>query len=774
MVNILCQTFIIKMRTRIITLLLLLVGHIAVCGQTGSDEHLFGHVKDKVTKEFIPYINITIKGTTISTVADGSGHYFLKNVPAGKYTLVVSGIGYKTIEKDIDLTTSNSLEMDFEMDEDQIMLESVVVSANRHETNRRFAPNIVNVISRKTFESTNAVCLSQGLNFQPGLRTEINCQNCGLPQVRINGLDGTYSQILIDSRPIYSALQSVYGIEQIPTNMIDRVEVVRGGGSALFGSNAIGGIINIITRDPTANSVSLANTSTFIGGKTPDINTTLNASIVSDNNKAGITLFGSSRQRSPYDHNGDGFSEITKLKVQNIGFKGYYKTSAYSKLTIEYHNLHNYLRGGNKFDLPVHQSDIGEEADYEINTGSLNFNIFSKNSKHHFNIFSSGQIINRTNYAGAGQDPDGFGKTDGKTFVGGGQYTYSMDKLFFLPAELTTGAEYNVDDLHDEIVGYNRTTDQKIRIGSAYLQNEWKNDTWSILVGGRFDKHSLIKNAILSPRVNLRYNSNRTISFRASYSTGFRAPQVYDEDLHGSAIGGAISFVQNNPNLKPEKSKSFSGSIDMDKTFGNVQTELLVEGFYTNLSNVFVLNEVGTNADGSFILKRDNASGAVVKGINLEGKVVPSTDLQFQLGMTFQKSDYKVPQQWGDDPKVTPQKKMFRSPNQYGYLTAIYQVNKDFNASLTATYTGSMLVQHFAGYVPNDIEVNTPSFMDLNLKLSYDFKLDGSVKVQLNGGVQNILNSYQKDFDKGIDRDSKYIYGPAMPRSFSLGLKVWI
>ncbi|MDT3388322.1 MAG: carboxypeptidase-like regulatory domain-containing protein, partial [Bacteroidota bacterium] len=326
------------MRTRIITLLLLLVGHIAVCGQTGSDEHLFGHVKDKVTKEFIPYINITIKGTTISTVADGSGHYFLKNVPAGKYTLVVSGIGYKTIEKDIDLTTSNSLEMDFEMDEDQIMLESVVVSANRNETNRRFAPNIVNVISRKTFESTNAVCLSQGLNFQPGLRTEINCQNCGLPQVRINGLDGTYSQILIDSRPIYSALQSVYGIEQIPTNMIDRVEVVRGGGSALFGSNAIGGIINIITRDPTANSVSLANTSTFIGGKTPDINTTLNASIVSDNNKAGITLFGSSRQRSPYDHNGDGFSEITKLKVQNIGFKVDYKTMAYIKLTVEYHN----------------------------------------------------------------------------------------------------------------------------------------------------------------------------------------------------------------------------------------------------------------------------------------------------------------------------------------------------------------------------------------------------------------------------------------------------
>ena len=117
---------------------------------------------------------------------------------------------------------------------------------------------------------------------------------------------------------------------------------------------------------------------------------------------------------------------------------------------------------------------------------------------------------------------------------------------------------------------------------------------------------------------------------------------------------------------------------------------------------------------------------------------------------------------------------MFRSPDQYGYLTAIYQVVKDFNVSLTGTYTGSMLVQHFAGYIPNDIQVNTPSFFDLNLKLSYDFKLNGSAKLQVNGGVQNIFNSYQNDFDKGVFRDSKYIYGPALPRSLTFGLKIMI
>ena len=742
--------------------------------QINADEHITGHVTNKTTKAFIPFINIALKGTTITTIADATGHYFLKNIPKGRFTLVASGVGYKSVERAVDLTVATSLDIHVEMEEDLLLLESVVVSSNRNNTNRKEAPSIVHILDIKTLENTNAVCLAQGLNFQPGLRTETNCQNCGLPQVRMNGLDGTYSQILIDSRPIYSALQSVYGLEQIPVNMIERVEVVRGGGSAIFGTNAIGGTVNIITKAPTSNSLTLSNSSTFTGMRTLDLNTSLNASVVSDNKRVGVGIFGSSRQRDPFDANGDGFSEITQLRVQTIGFKGYFKTSNYSKLTLEYHNLYNYLRGGNAFDLPVQQADIAEEAEYFTHTGGLNYDAYSVNNKHHFNLFASTQLIDRKNYAGAQQDLNGFGKTTGKTFVTGTQYTYSMQRFLFMPADLTTGAEYNLDKLDDEIVGYHRSINQNMAVGSAFLQNEWKNKKTSLLLGFRLDKHTLIKEVIFSPRLNIRYNPIDWMGVRAGFSTGFRAPQVYDEDLHGSAIGGAISFVQNSPNLKPETSQSYTASIDLDKVFGKVQTELLLEGFYTNLNQVFVLNEVGTNLDGSMQLERSNTDGAVVRGFNIEGKMNPFQKLQLQLGVTFQKSTYNVAQQWSDDASLIPQRKMFRSPNSYGFFTANYEAFENFLCALSGTYTGSMLVQHFAGFVANDVQQNTPKFYDLNVKLSYDLKVGEGFSLQLNGGVQNVFNSYQSNFDQGTFRDSKYIYGPALPRSLVIGMKVMI
>ena len=762
------------MKKIILFLVVILYSSVAGFSQRRTDANINGHVIDRNTKEHIPYINISVKGTTIGTVTDATGHYFLKNLPTGKFSLVVSGIGYRSTEHEVILVPGKTLEVNFEIEEDQIMLESVVVCANRNETSRKEAPVIVNILSPKLFEITNSVCLSQGLNFQPGLRVETNCQNCGYQQVRINGLDGTYSQILIDSRPIFSSLAGIYGIEQIPANMIERVEIVRGGGSALYGANAIAGTINIITREPASNTVTVASTINLMNGEKADYNTSINASVVSDDVRTGIVLFGSARQRDPLDYDGDGFTEIGKIESKNIGFKGFYKLNDYSKFTLEYHNLGEFRRGGNKLDKPPHETEITEQTEYNINTGGIEYDVFSKNIKHRFNIYTSAQLINRKSYYGAQRDPDANGSTHDVTFVAGMQYTFSADRMLFMPAELTVGSEYSVNEMIDKMLGYDRIIDQEVNTKSIFLQNEWRNRKLSILAGGRFDKHNLIQEPVISPRFTIRYSPRDWISMRTGYSSGFRAPQAFDEDLHITAIGGEVALIRLVPDLRTERSQSLNASVDLYKSKGKIRSDLLIEGFYTDLDNIFVLEETGTDSEGNLILERRNGSGAIVKGINLEGKIVPTRKIRFRYGMTLQKSEYKEVQQWSSNPGLQLHRRMFRSPDRYGYITAYYEILKNMGIALSGTYTGPMLVQHFAGYIEEDTEKETPEFFDLNLKLSCDLKLNSSAKLQINGGVQNIFNSYQNDFDKGEFRDAGYIYGPALPRTFFFGIKIMI
>ncbi|MCD8186120.1 MAG: carboxypeptidase-like regulatory domain-containing protein [Rikenellaceae bacterium] len=356
--------------------------------QPRTDANLTGHIVKKGTHDHIPYVHVTLKGTTHGVVVDGSGHYFLKNLPEGTYTLAASGMGYTTQEKEVTLTARKTIEVNFELEESSILVDQIVVSANRQETNRREAPTIVHVLNTQLFESTASNNLSDALNYQSGLRVEFNCSNCGVSQLRINGLEGQYSQILLDSRPIFSSLANVYGLEQIPTSMIERVEVIRGGGSALFGANAIGGVVNIITKEPTRNSVAISNNTQRIDG-TWDTNTSFNGSFVSDDYRAGLYVFGMIRDREGYDRNDDGFTEIPKLGSETVGFRGYYKTGGYSKLTAEYHHIREFRRGGDQFDRPPHEVKIAEQLRHKIDGGGLKYDLWSADQKHRENGYIS-------------------------------------------------------------------------------------------------------------------------------------------------------------------------------------------------------------------------------------------------------------------------------------------------------------------------------------------------------------------------------------------------
>ena len=736
-----------------------------------SDAHIYGHVIDKATGEHLPYIFVLLKGTTIGVSTENTGHYMIRNVPEGTFVVEVSAVGYKTQSREVTIRKGRSYEINFVLEEDHVQIDGVIVSATRSETTRRTSPTLVNVVGMDIYNKTNSSTVAQGLAFQPGVRVENNCQNCGFQQVRINGLDGQYTQILIDSRPIFSSLAGVYGIEQLPANMVDRVEVMRGGGSALFGSSAIAGTVNIITKEPVRNSASISHTITSIGLSSAFHNTTdINASIVSEDNKLGLAVFGQNTLKDAWDANGDGFTELSKISGQTVGFRGYVKTGYYSKLTAEYHHLEEFRRGGDNLNLPPHEAMIAEQTKHGINTGGLKFDWFSKNQKHRLNVFASMQHINRESYYGAGMDPNAYGETTDLTWVAGAQYIYKFAKCIFLPADLTAGLEYNEDYLRDNMWGYNRTTDQTVRIVSAYAQNEWKNERWGILIGGRLDKHNLIKSLIFSPRVNVRYNPTKNINLRASYSYGFRAPQAFDEDLHIDNVGGTVSMIRLADDLRVEKSQSVSVSADLYHSWGNWQGNLLVEGFFTDLGDVFTLKEIGFDEKGILIKERYNESGARVFGGNLEGKIAWKDVFQLQMGVTAQSSKYKEARAWSDDVEAT--RKMFRTPDFHGYMTASYNPLKQLTLALSGTYTGKMLIEHHAGMIEKNETVQTPGFWDMGFKAAYEFKIYKSFALQLNAGVQNIFNSFQKDFDTGADRDSGYIYGPTLPRTAYFGIKL--
>jgi outer membrane receptor for ferrienterochelin and colicins len=766
------------MKNTIIFLLLICTSWL--CAQ--SQGNIKGNVRSQGAA--VPSVNVGITSLKKNTMSDENGQYNFEQIAFGTYELQVSAIGFQTVKKTITITSSSTQVLNFDLTNFQNNLSEVVITGTKTFKRQTDSPIMVAVLDSKSLNNLQVCNLSEGLKFQPGLRVETDCQTCNYTQLRMNGLAGGYSQILINGRPLFSPLMGLYGMEQLPVNMIERIEVVRGGGSSLYGSSAIGGTVNVITKIPKKDAFELNTTYYNINGQSNDYNLNGNTTLVNDDRTAGVSLFLSHRERDHYDANGDNFSEIPLIENNSIGTNFFVLPADNQKLELSISNLNEYRFGGEITDQPAYLTQQSEERKHKIWMGSVDYQINFNNDNSSLITYGAWQNTDRKHYTGIFPNEPAaiqnhllnppYGISTTQTLQGGFQFNHKLNNFLNGTNVFTIGTEYVSDRVFDEIQSYNYLIDQHTKDFGSFVQSDWEiTPNLDLLSGIRFDKHNLVDQVVASPRIALLYKYKTNTQFRLSYGTGFRAPQAFDTDLHIAFAGGGISRVVYDPNLKEERSKSFSGSINYDKAAENWVAGFTLEAFYTKLKDAFVLENVGQDTFGQ-VFQKQNGSDAIVQGITLELRANLNRKLQLESGYTIQTSKYAQAVTYIAG--VAPTTEFLRTPNQYGFAMATYTPSKQWNMNLNYVYTGNMKIAHFAGATNQTVDemVLTKPFSEVNSKIGYTIERKNlGFDFEIYGGMKNIFNAYQTDFDLGKNRDSNFVYGPSLPRTIFIGLKFW-
>ena len=757
----------------------ILISPIAFC-QTGDI-----HASVKKESEPVVFATLSIEELSVSSVTTSSGKAHLHDIPYGTYTITASYIGYELVSQEITLSSdSPNLNIEFSLTEQTMDLDEIVISGTKTYKRQTDSPVIVNVLSSKTLDNVQACNLSEGLKFQSGLRVENDCQTCNYTQLRMNGLAGGYSQILINGRPIFSPLTGLYGMEQLPVNMIERIEVVRGGGSSLYGSSAIGGTVNVITKTPRKNSYELNYNYQNINKQTGDNQTLANATLVSKSSNSGISLFINNRNRGFYDHNGDDFSEIPLIENTSVGMNMFFLPNDNQKLEVSLSNLNEYRFGGEMVtEKPAYLAAQSEERTHNVWMGSADYQINFNKNKSSLITYAAWQSTVRDHYTGIIPDENEallehlenppYGTSDVTTFNTGVQLNHKINKFLTGENVFTLGTEFIYDEVNDAIPAYNYLIDQTTRNYGTFLQSDWKiAKNITLLSGVRMDIHNLVNQPTFSPRASLLYKLKKNTQFRVNYGAGFRAPQAFDADLHIAFAGGGVSRVILSTDLIPEKSQSLSGSINYDMPTDRFILGFTLEGFYTRLNRAFYLAPIGEDEFGE-LFEKQNGQGATVTGGTLELRANYNRKAQLEAGITIQTSEFDEEVAYIDG--LDGIKEFVRTPNEYGFATLSFTPNKRINANMNYIYTGSMLVPHFAGASNQTVDeiISSASFSEVSFKFAYSIGLKKiNSKIELYTGVKNILNAYQDQFDIGKNRDSNFVYGPSQPRTIFIGIKL--
>lgn len=793
---------------RLFSLILILFSVLTLMAEE-TDAMLFGDVKSKTTGKHLPYVQIQVKGTKLITNCDKSGHFQLPNLPEDEQTIVASFVGYKPQELKVMMERNKGTEVYFFLEEDEQELDQVVVTGTRTQHFLKDVPIRTEVLTSQAIINKNAQNLYEALEGVPGIRVEQQCQFCNFSMVRMQGLGAEHTQVLIDGEPIYSGLAGVYGLSQMGTNDIDRLEIVKGAGSALYGSSAVAGAINIISKEP---------------GYEPSLNADLqfgnfgyrnyNASASMRKRNIGFNVFAQRTENDAIDmtqdgdtrdkvKHKDGVSDRVASKLTNMGFglHFYHPFAKNDKLVIRGKVMEEHRAGGTMTDnLYLNPFSEGTE-DITTNrlSGDLNYNLpIGKRSELNFSTAYVHHKRNATNdtflgdyiasHNGASPDVQMMRPYVAK------ENTYTPSLTFTTRLShhtLLAGAQgyftnlretglYCVNDEEDPHHGTAYTSVGKKHANEFgfFVQDEWTILPGLVAVPGlRFDVHSSgeeytssekvydgtfpktkFNETSFNPRLALKYQVSSELVIRANVGTGFRAPYGFSEDLH---LCSGSPRVWKSADLDGERAVSFNLSADY---YGH-NYQLSANLFRTNLSNKieFVPADEKVKKLG-YTYQWQNQDDAYVQGIELGVKWNPFKDFKTALGWTFNQGKYKhVRGDWADTPYAAASKNISRFPAMTGDINLEYTPG-----TWTFTVNGSLQGKMYIDYMKDD-EIaekikETNTYMLFNARVA---KQIGDWSIYAGG--KNIF-SYVQD-EKHTD-NAAFMYAPVYGATWYVGVGV--
>jgi outer membrane receptor for ferrienterochelin and colicins len=775
--------------------------------QVKTDAILSGNVKSGGKQ--VPFVNIIINGTNIGTITDATGHYKLANLPAGKVTVIAQALGYKPQEKEVEIKTGQVTELFFELEEDVLQLEQVVVTGTMTRHHIKDVPIRTEVITSREIESKNANNIFQALEGTPGLRVEQQCQYCNFTMVRMQGLGAEHTQVLINGQPLYSGLAGVYGLQQIGTIDIDRIEIVKGAGSALYGSSAVAGAINIITKEPSFEPSIKANVQF---GKYNTNKYDITSSIRNEKGNTGLTIFAQKVTGNAIDEtsdgttqdevrNKDGISDRVATNLNNAGFCLYMRDIFLNndKLIIRGRYLYEKRQGGIlEDDYYKNPFTIGTECittdryeseltyNKKFNNSELNLSLAYVNHKRdatndsylvdymETHDDSLPDLRNMRPYL-AGENT----LTATLTFGTGIKNHMLLAGVQSYYNKLEESGMYVVVDTESDYAGesYRSISNKTATELGTFLQDEWLiTNKLTIVPGVRLDIHNseeeymaekqVFKTTLfpktkfdetsINPRIAAKYKLSEKVTLRLNTGTGFRAPYGFSEDLH---LCSGSPRVWKSSGLKPEKSISYNFSVDYYGKKIRISTNI----FRTDLKDKIAFVDADENISAiGYDYQWENIDDAFVQGIELSFMAELINDLKSGFDFTYNQGKYdNVREYWKETRYAENSKYISRFPATTGSLRIEYNPG-NWNFMLTGNYQGKMYIDYF-GDITRKIK-KTPRFILFNLRGSKKLSI-----FKLYMGINNILNYIQ---DEKHTDDAAFMYAPVYGTVYYGGIMV--